>query len=95
MRYLLLNKDIVWLEFRCERNEYLEVTAQEEVWYTEKRPFGYTNLTDFLERRKAPKHRAHIGGTPKFCVKSNECRNRAKFICRRQRLDRLPSMSTT
>ena len=29
MRYLLLNKDIVWLEFRCERNEYLEVTAQE------------------------------------------------------------------
>ena len=28
MRYLLLNKDIVWLEFRCERNEYLEVTAR-------------------------------------------------------------------
>ena len=60
MRYLLLNKDIVWLEFRCQRNEYLEVTAQEEVWHTEMRPFGYTNLTDFLERRKAPKHRAHI-----------------------------------
>ena len=60
MCYLLLNKDIVWLSFRCERNEYLEVTAQEEIWYTEKRPFGYTNLTDFLERRKAPKHRAHI-----------------------------------
>ena len=33
--------------------------------------------------------------TPKFCVKSNECRNRAKFICRRQRLDRLPPMFTT
>ena len=32
---------------------------------------------------------------PKFCVKSNECRNRAKFICGRQRLDRLPPMSTT
>ena len=60
MRYLLLNKDAVWLEFRCERNEYLEVTAQEEVWHTGQRPFGYTNLTDFLERRKAPKHRAHI-----------------------------------
>ena len=60
MRYLLLNKDIVWLEFRCERNEYLEVTAREEVWHTDQRPFGYTNLTDFLERRKAPKHRAHI-----------------------------------
>ena len=36
-----------------------------------------------------------IWGTPKFCVKSNECRNGAKFICRRQRLDRLPPMSTT
>ena len=35
------------------------------------------------------------GVTPKFCVKSNECRNRAKFICGRQRLDRLPPMSTT
>ena len=33
--------------------------------------------------------------TPKFCVKSNECRNGAKFICRRQRLDRLPPMFTT
>ena len=37
----------------------------------------------------------NLGVTPKFCVKSNECRNRAKFICRRQRLDRLPPMSTT
>ena len=32
---------------------------------------------------------------PKFCVKSNKCMNGAKFICRRQRLDRLPPMSTT
>ena len=35
------------------------------------------------------------GVNPKFCVKSNACRNRAKFICRRQRLDRLPPMSIT
>ena len=35
------------------------------------------------------------GVTPKFCVKSIERRNRAKFICRRQRLDRLPPISTT
>ena len=38
---------------------------------------------------------ALIRVTPKFCVKSNECRNRAKFICRRQRHDRLPPISTT
>lgn len=60
MSYLLLNKDTVWLEFCCEQNEYLETTARETLWYTEQRPFGYTNLTDFLERRKAPKHRAHV-----------------------------------
>lgn len=60
MSYLLLNKDSVWLEFHCEQNEYLETTAQEDDWHTGLRPFGYTNLTDFLERRKAPKHRAHI-----------------------------------
>lgn len=60
MQYLLLNKNSVWLEFHCEQNEYLETTAQEDVWYTEQRPFGYSNLTDFLELRKAPKHRAHI-----------------------------------
>lgn len=60
MSYLLLNKDSVWLEFHCEQNEYLETTAQEDRWHTSLRPFGYANLTDFLERRKAPKHRAHI-----------------------------------
>ena len=60
MDYLLLNKDRVWLEFRCERDEFLEVSAWETAWHTEQRPFGYGELTDFLERRKAPKHRAHI-----------------------------------
>ena len=39
--------------------------------------------------------RRKIGVTPKFCVKFNERRNRAKFICRRQRHDRLPPMSIT
>ena len=33
MRYLLLNKDAVWLEFRCERNEYLEVLKKQAVLY--------------------------------------------------------------
>ena len=60
MQYLLLNKDTVWLEFHCEQNEYLETTALEDRWHTDRRPFGYTRLTDFLERRKAPKHRAYI-----------------------------------
>lgn len=60
MDYLLMNKDTVWLEFSCERDEYDEVIAEEHAWHTKLRPFGYYNLTDFLDRRKAPKHRAHI-----------------------------------
>ena len=50
---------------------------------------------DYIEKYLAEKELNLTGVTPKFCVKSNECRNRAKFICRRQRLDRLPPMSTT
>ena len=55
----------------------------------------FCRLKDF--RRIATRYdkRADSWVTPKFCVKSNECRNRAKFICRRQRLDRLPPMFTT
>ena len=49
-------------------------------------------LNHYMEERPEPEDDRV---TPKFCVKSNECRNRAKFICRRQRLDRLPPMSTT
>lgn len=60
MEYLLLNKDSVWLEFHCEQNEYLETRALEDCWHTELRPFGCADLTDFLERRRAPKHRAHL-----------------------------------
>lgn len=60
MQYLFLNKDSILLEFHCEQNEYLETTAHEDAWHTAQRPFGYRNLTDFLEQRKAPKHRAHI-----------------------------------
>lgn len=62
MNYFLINKDIVWLEFQCKKNKYLEVTVEEEFWYTEQRPFGYSNLTDFLQHRRAPRHRAHIPG---------------------------------
>ena len=73
MRYLLLNKDIVWLEFRCERNEYLEVTAQEEVWYTEKRPFWLYQFDRF-------------SGTPESAQASSpHCRAAPQYGC--QELD--------
>lgn len=58
--YLLLNKDVPVLSFTCTRNEFDEPEFLEQCWYVDYRPIGYTNLTAFLEHRKAPKHRKHI-----------------------------------
>ena len=55
-----MNKDSAWLSFSCRRNEFDEVECSEHEWYTELRPWGYHNLTDYLTGRQAPKHRKHI-----------------------------------
>lgn len=58
--YILLNQDAPVMAFCCRRNEFDEPEFAEERWFVDYRPIGYTNLTAFLERRKAPKHRKHI-----------------------------------
>lgn len=58
--YLLLNKDRPVLRFSCTRNPFDEAEFREEQWLADLRPIGYGDLTAFLERRKAPKHRQHI-----------------------------------
>lgn len=60
MTYILMNKDIPWLMFSCERDEYDEVQLAELEWLTDQRPLGYSDLFNFFDRRKAPKHRKHI-----------------------------------
>ncbi len=60
MEYLLMNKDTPLLVFSCIHNVFDETECREENWLSELRPFGYVELTLFLERRKAPKHRANI-----------------------------------
>ena len=60
VNYILMNKDSAWLSFSCRRNEFDEVECSEHEWYTELRPWGYHNLTDYLTGRQAPKHRKHI-----------------------------------
>lgn len=60
MNYILMNKDFAWLSFSSRRNEFDEVECSEHEWYTELRPWGYHNLTDYLTGRQAPKHRKHI-----------------------------------
>lgn len=58
--YCLMNKDALVLTFLCCRNAFDEPEFTELMWATDLRPIGYTDLTAFLEHRKAPKHREHI-----------------------------------
>lgn len=58
--FLLMNKDTKWLLFDCYEDEFGFVAGKEIEWYTEFRPIGYDNIGDFLDARKAPKHRKHI-----------------------------------
>ena len=59
-RYLLMNKDSCVLQFSCRRNKFDEPVFCEEQWEADYRPIGYRGLAEFLEHRKAPKHRQHI-----------------------------------
>lgn len=58
--FLLMNKDTKWLLFDCYEDEFGFVAGKEIEWYTKSRPIGYDNIGDFLDARKAPKHRKHI-----------------------------------
>ena len=58
--YQLMNKDNVILEFSCKRDEFDEPIFTEGSWTSDIKPIGFTSISSFLERRKAPNHRAHI-----------------------------------
>ena len=58
--YILMNKDVPMLEFRCQRNEFNEPEFFEDQRLIGSRPIGYHNLAAFLKRRRSPKHRKHI-----------------------------------
>ncbi len=60
MDWVLQNKDDPILTFSTQKDEFGDVTALEVRWEREQRPVGYYNIQQFLERRKAPKHRKHI-----------------------------------
>lgn len=64
MAYYLMNKDVQRLLFSCERDEYDEVRLDGLEWFTDIRPLGYSDLSDLLNRRKAPNHRKHIEQLP-------------------------------
>lgn len=58
--YQLMNKDNIILEFSCKRDEFDEPVFSEDFWMSDLKPIGFTSVSSFLERRKAPKHREHI-----------------------------------
>ena len=60
MDWILLNKDTPFLEFSTQEDEFGDVVALEETWFSSLRPIGYKSLLSFLEGRRAPKHRKHI-----------------------------------
>ena len=59
-QYFLMNKDVCILHFSCTHNEFGEALCAEEGWLVQDRPIGSLGRPDVLERRRAPKHRAHI-----------------------------------
>ena len=64
MAYYLMNKDVQRLLFSCERDEYDEVRLDGLEWFTDIRPLGYSDLSGFPDKRKAPKHRKHTEQLP-------------------------------
>lgn len=64
--YLLMNKDTPLLAFSCHKNEFDETELRVGPWLSALRPIGLSTesdaaeLSSYLERRKAPKHRVHI-----------------------------------
>lgn len=58
--YLLMNKDKKIATISCRRNAYDEPIFELDAWHSELRPIGFTDMTAFIESRRAPKHRAHI-----------------------------------
>lgn len=75
--YCLMNKDTLVLTFLCRRNAFDEPEFTELGWASDLRPLGYTDLTAFLEHRKAPKHREHI----RALLEQFGCDDLEGFLC--------------
>ena len=57
--FMLMNKDEKILEFSLQPYEF-GVKVEEGEQYSGIRPYGFTNMKEWLENRRAPKHREHI-----------------------------------
>lgn len=60
VQYILMNGNQPILQFICQQNAFGEIEAIPQKWLDTIHPIGFYDLTSYLERRKAPKHRKHI-----------------------------------
>lgn len=74
--FLLMNKDQPLLKFQSNPGPFGEDNMIEIESYTDLRPVGYKNILDWVEHRRAPKHRAHIEQLLRECG----CENLDGFI---------------
>lgn len=59
-QYILYNKDNELLAFHCERDSNHQPHFIIDKQYSKDLPFGFETLNQWIENRRAPKHRAHI-----------------------------------
>lgn len=66
-QFYLMNKDCKILSFQTVRDEFQDVEILELERYSDKLPIGFQNMKQWVENRKAPKHREHIDQLLKSC----------------------------
>lgn len=58
--YKLMNKDTAVMTFAISRTEFGDISFSEISSNKEQLPIGFENIERWVEKRRAPKHRAHI-----------------------------------
>lgn len=67
--YYLMNKDKIMLEFKITKG--FDYSINEVNRYTNKLPIGFLNISDWVHKRQAPKHREYIENLLKLCQINN------------------------
>ena len=65
--FVLMNKDIPILGFEIRYDRFGTFKLIENQYYSNIRPHGFLNITQWLQGRQAPKHREHIVDLLKRC----------------------------
>ena len=60
MEYFLMNKNTPVLSFQIEKDKLSDLKVTETGRFHAPLPIGYFNIREFLDGRRAPKHRQHI-----------------------------------